>query len=349
MNTVHQLRDRKRIEDEAARWVARLDAEDVTEQTRAEFERWIEADPAHRRAYQAFDVTWLRLDELETARREEKADVVRRGMTSRRRVAIAGAALAASVLVAVFGGLAVMRHMDGGGARTYATAVGQNRSVTLDDGSVMELNTNTIVDVDYADERRSILLRKGEAYFTVAKDPRRPFVVTAGDTDVRAVGTAFNVFFERDVEVEVVVTEGVVDVARRGQDGAIPIEVGQAEDLAPSTLAHHAVRLKAGQALVLASHGMRLETLPEPVIDKDLAWRDGQLIFEGEPLEKVLEELSRYSETRFIIRDDSIRDKRVGGYFRTDDIESLLVVLEDVLSIRVERAGPRVVYLAEAR
>lgn len=348
MNTVHKLRNAQEVEDEAAVWLARLDAEDVSDGTKLEFREWLAADIAHKKAYEALDATWLRLDDLETARRDEKVTVIRRGMLTRRRWLVGGGAVAASAAAAGVAGVALNFGVTGAHAKVYATAVGQNRTITLDDGSVIELNTNSIIEVDYASDIRSINLKKGEGFFNVAKDRDRPFVVTAGETEVRAIGTAFNVYLDEGSDVEVTVAEGVVDVSEKGKKQVKSIEVDAFSANEALSLSEGALRLKAGDALQREAKAVRVRHLEQPEIEKDLAWREGQLIFEGERLEIVLNELSRYSETRFIISDDAIRDKRVGGYFKTDDVDGLLTVLEEVLSVEVRRAGPKLVYLADA-
>ncbi|WP_375204233.1 FecR family protein [Hyphococcus sp.] len=356
-NRVHHLKDRTALEEEAAQWVWRLDAEDAGPELRAEFNAWLKKDPRHARAVEEFKKVWGRLDELAVLKQDAKLKTVKRGVDEEERQRLVPVplgvlrygAIAASLILAVALTLFIATPRNAPHPPTsYATAVGQQRTIELADGSVIELNTNSIVDVEYADNKRLVRLSKGEAHFKVAKNPDRPFIAMAGDTAVRAVGTAFNVRLTPDAPVEVLVTEGKVEVTKKDMPAPRPATAHKPEVVEkPKPLA--TVYLEAGQRLGAdMTEPEKVTSVSEAAIDRELAWRRGMLIFEGEPLENVVSELSRYSEARFIIVDDSIRDRRVGGYFRTDDVESLLSVLEHGLSIEVDREGDGLIMLRDA-
>ncbi len=364
LSNVHRIKDKSAIDDEAAEWVWRLDDEDVQPEAKAAFQRWLDADPRHRKAVEDFKEIWGRLDELAVLKHDSKIRTVRRGVNEDElqrafpvplRTVRYGAIAASLCIVALATFLFMGPRIASPDTANYATAVGQQRVVELADGSIVELNTNTIVEVDYSGAERLVRLQKGEAHFVVAKNPDRPFIVKAGDTAVRAVGTAFNVYIAPEgvtgAPVEVIVTEGKVEVTKASE--AVPaqsVAIAETGGSLPSPVFLEAGESLRAQAPVREQWGPQLvAAVTETDLERELAWRNGMLIFEGEPLEKAVEELSRYTEARFVIVDDAIRDRRVGGYFRTGDVDSLLSVLEEGLFITVQRQGDMVILLSDAK
>ncbi len=212
MSDIVKLRTRAEIEEEAAEWTWRMDGEALGPGDREAFETWLRQDVRHRRAFEESSKVWQMLDGLGTAKRDEQsatfADAARRAPahSSPRRWLGAAAAV-------LLGALAAVLWMNAGSEiQTFSTAVGQQRDVTLADGSIVSLNTNSIVEVDLTRRDRQIHLRKGEAHFRVAHDRARPFLVHAGDAVVRAVGTEFDVRLLADQHVDIVVNEGRVEV-----------------------------------------------------------------------------------------------------------------------------------------
>ncbi|HYG28420.1 MAG TPA: FecR domain-containing protein, partial [Caulobacteraceae bacterium] len=174
---------------------------------RSEIEAWLDADPANAAAYARVEAAWERSDRLKALSADHVAEVARPALLPTRRWA---AGLALAMLGAGGAGVAWL-------ARPRAirgTALGERRVVALEDGSRVELNTDSRIEVAYAEDQRRIVLLKGEALFEVAKDPSRPFVVMANGAEVRAIGTAFNIRL-REKLVELTVTEGVVSVKER--------------------------------------------------------------------------------------------------------------------------------------
>ena len=363
-DNVHQLKDRKLIEEEASAWIWRLDDEAAGPDVRIAFETWLEADPRHRSVYEELARVWGDLDGLAVLKQDQRIETVRKGVREeelQRRLPVPlawarGAAIAASLLRAVAVGGFGLSGVFGPEApmetqRAYATAVGQQRLVELPDGSQVQLNTNTILTVDYSGPERRLTLEKGEAHFEVARDENRPFIVQAGGTEVRALGTAFNIHLRAQAPVEVIVTEGVVEVVRsQGEGPGLDAPSDASDSVADWSEPPAPVRLEAGQSIGVPSQAPDI-AMPIAVdtvdMTRELAWREGMLVFEGEPLERVVEELSRYTEARFVILDDSIRERRVGGYFRTDDIDTLLDVFEQGLSVEVRRQGASLILLAD--
>lgn len=302
----------KAINDRAAEWVARIDRSDADLRTQAELDVWLAGDDRRRGAYFRAQAAWKMLDRASVLRGEERdrADVAARPM-SRRRFVWGGGAIAASLaLVATATG--VWRS----GAERIETATGEIRRVPLADGSFAAVNTRTRLVVDLNPEIRQIALEQGEAWFQVARDRRRPFVVEAGDVRVRAVGTAFSVR-RLDGGANVQVTEGVVEVWSIGDEGNIR-------------------RITAGSRAYV-----RNDTGPQQVaeasmdIDRSLAWRTGQLIFDGDTLGQAAAEFNRYNRVQVTIADPILAQETLIGRFRTNEPDAFARAAAGMLGARV--------------
>lgn len=234
--------------------------------------------------------------------------------------------------------------------QSFMTAVGERVTEKLPDGSEVTLNTDTELRVRYGGDDRIIDLLEGEAYFSIVHDAERPFGVRVGEHIVQAVGTAFNVRIQSEGEVEVTVTEGIVQILEEvdGQDGQ------PRNDVTPWWK-----RSLGGTGLVQGQVAMldrqdgptvrEVSSLAPVDLEVRLAWQRGILIFEGEPLETVLDEFSRYTSTAFMLGSHELADLRVGGYFRAGDIDGLLLALEDNFGIRAERISAKRILLQPAR
>jgi transmembrane sensor len=345
MSDVLKFRSLAELEEDAAAWVWRLDDEDVSPQLRAEFEQWLRRDPRHRRAFEELGGIWQSLDDLAEAKRDEKVATF---VAEERRLYAKPApghgrlrrwlpwAMAASLSLAI-GGLSWYQR--GNESETIATAVGQQRSATLADGSQVRLNTNTILETHFTKGARVIRLEKGEASFKVAHNAERPFYVHAGDTVVRAVGTAFNVRLRDAHDVEVIVTEGVVEVTP--QDHAAKRIVATASP-APATAVHR--ELTAGERFEAAA-ATPVERVTPATVSNALAWHDGAIVFDGVPLVQAIAELNRYTDTRLVVADASIDDLRVGGRFRTGDVDGFLEALTRAFPVTIRRTSDHLVYI----
>jgi transmembrane sensor len=282
------------IEAEAARWVVRTDRGDLTAAERAELELWLAGDTRRRGAYVRASAAWSLLDgadALMPAAREKS------GLISvlRRRDVLAGLSAAAAACAAVVIGPRVT-------AVKYATALGEIRRVPLADGSMAAINTSSSLGVSLRPEVRRIKLDRGEAWFQVAKEPDRPFVVESGSVRVRAVGTAFSVRRHEDGS-DVLVTEGVVEAwSQKSPDSRIRLTAGE-------------------RTFVSDAAGAAPPATAGPAIARNLAWREGQIVLEGEPLVDAVAEFNRYNERKIVIADPSLQGERLVGWFRTNDPE----------------------------
>jgi len=342
MSEIVRLRTRADIDEEAAVWIWRMDSPAATAADRQAFEAWLRQDPRHRRAAAELSSVWSALDGLAEAKREEKiatfTNTAKRPLLHHpQRRWFAAAALLAAVAVTA-GAIWLQR---GGESQTLATAVGQQRNVTLADGSIVTLNTNTIVETDLRRHSREIYLRKGEAHFQVAHDRTRPFLVHAGDAVVRAVGTAFEVHVLADQHVDVVVNEGRVEV-----QAAPPAPSPEHPGAAVRPAAAATVRaLNAGERLSTASHDYVVTPITAQQLSSELAWREGAIIFDGEPLSEAIAEIERYTDARIIVSDPQIAAMRVGGRFRTGDVQEFFDALQTALPVSIRHSAAGLVYI----
>jgi transmembrane sensor len=197
------------------------------------------------------------------------------------------------------------------------TDLAERRQVMLNDGSVVQLEPETILRVKFVDHERRVSLERGRALFRVAKDAQRPFLVSTAHTSVRAVGTAFGVENGRR-GVIVTVAEGKVAVARSRDDGATP---GQEPSTATDVL------LTAGEQITVRSSGA-IETVRAVDTARALAWAEGQLVFENDTLAHVVTEFNRYNRTQLRIGDEQLAARRVSGVFEATDSETLLAFIQ---------------------
>lgn len=280
------------IEADAARWVVRVDRDGDDPGVRAELEAWLAGDRRRVGAYARAEAGWRSLDRaavLAADRPSSGAPPIRR------RGVVAGlGALAAGLAAAMVAPRLIERR--------YDTALGEIRRVPMADGSVAAINTDSKLEVALRDRRRTVRLDQGEAWFEVAKDPHRPFVVESGPVRVRAVGTAFSVR-RRAAGSDVLVTEGVVEVWTEG--GRTPPR-----------------RVAAGQR-VFADNALGILTPPKTDADlgRDLAWRDGQIVLDGQTLAEAAAEFNRYNDRKIELADAHLADKRFVGWFRINDPE----------------------------
>lgn len=320
-------RAREEVRLEASRWLARVDA-GLCAGDQEKLGRWLREDPLHEEMLLEMAAFWDRLSVL-----SELSDVFPLQLYhSRKRVARRRLILAAGLAAALPLGTLLFNQRRRAGSRglfagRYETSVGERDPIRLSDGSQIILNTNTLLDVAYSPDERRVVLRHGEALFSVAHDPGKPFRVYAGARVIEAIGTAFSVQRREDESLEVLVTEGRVNV--RSGAGASP---------APPVPNSVELSLRAGEYL----HTQSGERSPAKAVmeraemEQRLSWRSGLLVFRGDRLEQVLAEASRYTTIR-LEADAAILSRRVAAVVPTGDIESLLSQLELNLNVRAER------------
>ena len=348
MSEVVKLRTRAEIEEEAAAWVLRMEAGATAGADPEGFDAWLRQDPRHRRAVDELLKVWESLDALAQAPRTQPLPALTEPLphevASRPHVyRPLWLTAAAAVLVAAVAGAIWLNK--GSESQVLATAVGQHRNVVLADGSTVSLNTNTIVETNIGRRSRDLYLRKGEAHFEVAPDRSRPFLVHAGDAVVQAIGTEFEVRVRADQHVDVLVTEGRVEVR---PDAVVPEP--QALDAPRVPTAVVTVRaVSAGQALSTATTNYAVTPVSQEQLSSELAWREGAVVFDSEPLSEAIAEIQRYTDARIVISDPDIATLPVGGRFKTDDLQGFLDGLQAALPITIRRTADGMVYVDPRR
>ena len=363
MDNVRQLPDRRLIETEAADWLARLDSDLELELSEKQaLTEWMGRSPAHREALNDLNAFWGNNMLTELMVPMGRTETALAPMPFWRGRAMGFGGLAALVFcVFVYVATTVPNFSEPAFVNNglYITAVGQQQSISLEDGSQMLLNTNTQVEVSYGEHYRNIRLLQGEAYFEVASNPDRPFRVYAGSGRVQAIGTAFTVQVA-DAGVKVMVTEGRIALASLGE--AISDEALM-DDLYTDLFVHAESRelatLDAGQTVFLGAEGYlypgqqnaieNIEILDESKLSRLQSWREGLLVFSGEPLEQVVSEISRYTTLSIEIVDPVLNDLQIGGRFRVGDLDNMFAALEANFDIEVERVDYNQVELRALR
>lgn len=279
------------IDEAAFAWVARLDRCGADPAVQAAVEAWLAEDSRRRGAFLRAQAIWGKLDRGSQAERVREREV-----RVDRRTALAGGAAA---LAAGAAGVWVMQTRD----PLYATPIGKVSRTPLADGSRLVLNADSRARVALRKHERRVRLAQGEAWFQVAKDPARPFVVEVGRVRVRAVGTAFSVR-RLSNGAEVMVSEGIVEAWLVGAEQA-------------------RARLVAGQrARVLEGHPILVEASAVPAIERKLAWRSEKIELDGETLGDAIAEFNRFNRRQVVLADEGLASRRLYGVFRADDPES---------------------------
>jgi transmembrane sensor len=293
-----------RIEEEAARWVVRLQSADATDQDRQEFQLWLDRDAAHQAAYDEFKNLWADLKDVPiSSDRLKKLRMSRRAAAS----SIVSIGIIAILSVALYR-MGFIDHL----RADYYTLVGDVRSVTLADGSRVDLNTDSAIIVRYSQGERKIQLLRGEAFFEVARNPERPFTVDDSSLKATALGTQYSVRAASDDSLGTVrVGHGRVEVTSRQQQ----------------------VVLEAGDAANLTAKGAFAVTKAD--VANETAWRTGKLVFSGQPLREVLATLERYRRGRILVLDNAAADQQVSGIFDLKDTDQALRVLSESLPVSV--------------
>ncbi|AZE63910.1 MULTISPECIES: FecR family protein [Pseudomonas fluorescens group] len=302
--------------DEASGWYFRLQADDVTPAELDSFAAWLGQGDAQDRAWQEVQVLLGGL--------REPARVVRRAEQAAWRKPARRWAYAAAVLLAV--GLTVHNTPWLDRLRAdYATGTGESLRIELADGSHLQLNTDSAVQVRMSAGERQIRLLRGEGFFEVTKDPARPFVVQSGGGWVKVVGTQFSVM-RRDAQTRVQVAQGKVQVSSGGGE-PVYLEPGRAVEYQDRHLAE--------------VHGF------DPV--RGFAWRQRQLVFRQQPLSEVVSELNRYWPGQTLVLGDALRNRVVSGVFEIDKHDAVIKALEYTLNLRAEYYTPYLLVLREGK
>jgi transmembrane sensor len=378
----------QQIYQEASEWFVECRAGDLEAKTRQAFDSWLRKSPEHLKAYLELSAIWNDGPSLDPDGRFDQDTLIAEALAERDNVidlsaARSGidtpsappedttaavleaarppqhqayrrfrwrsvAAIAASLVIAGVAALFYVRNLQ---APNYATEIGEQRSLTLTDGSTVELNSRSKIVVRYTTQGRNVELLQGQALFRVAKDANRPFVVKTGATLVRAVGTEFDVYQKRDGTV-VTVVEGRVAILT---DHALPEPrlQGDENDKAHQTNLEFSAVPKGQVGNILVAAGEQLTVTPKlisiaehPNIATATAWTQRQLVFESASLSDVADEFNRYNDRQLIVADPRLGTFHVSGVFSSTDPASLirflrarpeLKITETESQIRIEK------------
>ena len=324
------------IETAAAQWLARRDRGLAAEEQDA-YLQWLMENPAHGTAISRLEKTWRALDQLKKWRPEHSPqpnpDLLAppRSHFMRWSGALAAAAMVAVALVSWW-----PRPVAHVAPRQAIIHPGPER-LTLEDGSIVELNAGAKVETAFTPAERRVHLVRGEAYFTVSKNPARPFIVSADKLSVRAVGTAFSVSLNREA-VSVLVTEGKVRL-----DETPAASAGEAA--VPRELSH----LIAGQQAVVNTAEAAALPVPEvrevtpSEIERALSWQGLRLEFVDMPLADVAAEFNRYNQRKLVVDDPQTAAMLVGGNFRADNVDTFVRLLDTGFGVTAVARGNEVV------
>ena len=395
MEAVVDFPNRDAIETEACAWIAQLDGDrKPSSEDMAALNEWMQRSPLHQQELLRLAELWGDLNiltelSIPTEKAASSAQYSQASTTTEKlsalwqRLTTTPAYMMGLVLIATVLSTSLWVNQQFTPVhQIYSTALGEQRLAELPDGSTLQLNTNTQVEVDFSKGLRKIRLLKGEAHFDVAHNPSRPFEVYAGDGMVKAVGTAFSVYLNNH-DVEVTVTEGRVELASVTPIPPIPDSQSQSQTAIPNgTLddpSNHTSDGKLNQRARNSTKTSKTENSPLPQLTKTklgtlnagqttsfngavqpikdlnstdimrkLSWREGMLIFSGESLEQVIQQVSRYTDLSIVIADPTIRDVRIGGYFQVGETDAMFDALQTSFGVNVQRISDTEVQLSRA-
>ncbi len=320
------------IKQVAASWYSRELTGDLSIEEQNAFQDWLALDAQHAIEYAKIESTWDRVQNLDG--RNSINALVNSALTGKSQRSTGpfkelfrflqpgwAAALGACLLVVV--GLAVFNYRQTD--QIYTTAVGERKTVLLQDNSTIELNTDSLVKVAFSKDAREIFIEKGQVHFAVTHDPERPLFVYAGTNRVHVLGTKFDVY-AKPHEMTVTLVEGQVEVAQV-----------RAGSLIKNDQVIWRERLLPGEQVTLRHSGEGQPGAEPQIINVDIkratSWRQNKLDFDDVKLKYAIAEFNRYLQHPVIIVDDRLSNIKIGGVFKTGDTETLLLALKRSFSI----------------
>ncbi len=311
--------DKSRIE--AASWFVKIKSGEASDEDYEAHQAWLDSQEQNRREYEELSTLWSSLDDVEDPREETIAlEATLSGNASMsRRSFIAGGAIAASAAAVI-----AMNGISGILAGGYTTSVGEQRHVTLADGSHVMLDADTSLELAFSGVERRIRLLHGRAFFDVAKDVNRPFVVEASEGSVRALGTRFTVHcWDDDVTISV-------------EESAVAVRAPNGE------------KADVRERQIVSYNSQRLTPVTLDIAGADEAWRNGKLLFEDQPLRQVIADLNRYRPGVIYITDSALFELRVSGIFDIKNLSNTLEAIGNSLPVKIKKLPFNVILLHPA-
>lgn len=351
-NNIHQFHSKEQIQEQACLWISRMDR-GLSRNEQQDLVIWCNQNTVHHSTLLEMASYWDDVSVL-----NELSGLFPLEKIKKQSNKLVSFALAASIaLVSLFSTNALMNksflpfipsfnEQALTQTQTLTSPIGEQNSFTMSDGTHIQLNTNSIVEVAYTASYRQLTLVRGEARFDVAKDKSRPFTVSAGEKYFTALGTIFNVQKSDDYEMELMVTEGLVLITKASEALEVLKQtlLTSTENTSASNLP--GILVKSGEKAVIehniASHVQKISL---DQVQRDLAWQQGMLIFDGESLSDALIEISRYTSSRFEIVNPEIAKVKISGYFKANDIDGLLASLNSNFDISFSKSNNNIILL----
>ena len=350
MSNVHSMPSNQDRHDQASDWIVKMDR-GLSSDEKIALQEWMEDSPENHSTLMQMTQLWDKMDAMtrlsdlfpkptrhasqtQTQRSNLIENLIENWTKSWTKYWLKPLpAIAASIALATVLGLwAILGNVDNNN-NSYQTAIGEQSTVMLPDGTKMTLNTNTSVTVAYSDQQRLLHLTQGELHVSVAKDKDRPLSVMAGGKVIQAIGTEFNIEITSQQKIELVVTEGKVKVGIQQKPEK------QIASIEPLTLPSDALTVSAGEEIMLGEAKEQITEVSAEDIAVKLSWQKGNLIFRGESLEEAVREVGRYTSVEFVFIDENLKKMRVAGLFKAGDVEGLLATLRENFDIVSQRDG----------
>jgi len=356
MSNISQFHTKKQIQEQACLWISRMDRS-LSSTEQRELVIWCNQNTLHHRALLEMASYWddiSVLNELSGLFPLEKIKKSNNKLTA--------IALAASVaIISLFSTNALIErsflpfvsslHEQGlTQIQTLITPIGEQSSFTMNDGTHIQLNTNSIVKIAYTSSFRQLTLVQGEARFDVAKDKSRPFTVTSGEKSFTALGTIFNIQKNGESEMELMVTEGKVLITESHEALEVIKQTLLTVNVHNKNSNFSGILVTSGEKVVIENNSKApIKKISLDQVQRDLAWQQGMLIFDGESLSDALIEVSRYTSSRFKILEPKMANIKVSGYFKANDIDGLLASLKSNFNINYFKSADSTILLALAK
>lgn len=333
---VVQLRTTEIIENEGADWLAKLDSGNLSAGDRRGLKTWLSRDPEHVHTLKSLASIWSDMDFL-----LNEFPVTNKTYTPNKFSLSLHTKQISLTLVTIFLwtiGLFMWMADQPVATETsfYVTSVGMQQVEQFSDGSTVHLNTNSMIETEYSESSRIVRLLRGEVMFDVVHDPARPFIVYAGNREIRAIGTKFIVRLTSE-NIIVTVTDGQVHLSKRTEKRNSTVSRKEQEVLVVS----------AREEVEISEFATpKLKEIQNNELIRRFSWVEGQLIFKNAELKQVIEEISRYIPDRIIIDDPDLSDVRISGRFEIGDTDALLEAIEMSFNIQADHIEDQVIHLS---
>lgn len=331
------LRTRETVDSEATDWLVKLDAGRLSAKDRRALKEWLSEDPENAASLQEFATIWSEMDivlnDLPGTRQIKSRGILSSFLAKRWVYSAAVAVFLGSVGLSAWIYFTVDRQRIS--EITYhATEVGTQHVEQFSDGSTAHLNTDSIIETVYSDSSRIVRLLRGEAMFDVVHDPARPFIVYAGNQQLKVVSTKFVVRLTSE-NIVVTVTDGQVQLTKRQKTGSGALLDNMAKQEQEIIFVSEGEEVKIGSQVVTPE----IKEVSDGEMERRFSWLNGQLVFRNEKLQQVIKEISRYVPAQIVIDDPELKEMRISGRFAIGDTDALLEAIEVSFNVHASHTG----------